>query len=134
MSSQMHTHPTLQDSAAVPNDQRQSSKAMPKIAIVGLAVQYPDADTPEQFWQNLLDKKDSRSQIDAAKLNANPADYQGVQGQADRFYCDKGGYIRNFRFDPQGYQLPPTAFDGLDESFLWALDCSKKPCWMRAWI
>ncbi|MGL4223307.1 MAG: beta-ketoacyl synthase N-terminal-like domain-containing protein, partial [Shewanella sp.] len=122
----MHAQPTLQDSAAVPNDQRQSSKAMPKIAIVGLAVQYPDADTPEQFWQNLLDKKDSRSQIDAAKLNANPADYQGVQGQADRFYCDKGGYIRNFRFAPQGYQLPPTAFDGLDQSFLWALDCSKK--------
>ena len=79
----MHAHPTLQDSTAVPNDQRQSSKAMPKIAIVGLAVQYPDADTPEQFWQNLLDKKDSRSQIDAAKLNANPADYQGVQGQAE---------------------------------------------------
>ncbi|MEL4428444.1 beta-ketoacyl synthase N-terminal-like domain-containing protein [Shewanella mangrovisoli] len=111
----MHAHPTLQDGTAVP-----------KIAIVGLAVQYPDADTPEQFWQNLLDKKDSRSQIDAAKLNANPADYQGVQGQADRFYCDKGGYIRHFRFDPQGYQLPPTAFEGLDESFLWALDCSKK--------
>ncbi len=122
----MHAHPTQQNSTAEPNVQRQSSKAMPKIAIVGLAVQYPDADTPEQFWQNLLDKKDSRSQIDAAKLNANPADYQGVQGQADRFYCDKGGYIRNFRFDPQGYQLPPAAFDELDESFLWALDCSKK--------
>ncbi|QYJ80642.1 3-hydroxyacyl-[acyl-carrier-protein] dehydratase FabA [Shewanella acanthi] len=101
-------------------------KAAPKIAIVGLAAQYPDADTPEKFWQNLLDKRDSRSQIDAAKLGANPEDYQGVQGENDRFYCDKGGYIQNFRFDPTGYQLPEAHFAGLDESFLWALQCSKK--------
>ncbi len=103
-----------------------AQKPAPKIAIVGLAAQYPDADTPEKFWQNLLDKRDSRSQIDAAKLGANPEDYQGVQGENDRFYCDKGGYIQNFRFDPTGYQLPEESFAGLDESFLWALDCSKK--------
>ncbi|NMH64589.1 beta-ketoacyl synthase N-terminal-like domain-containing protein [Shewanella salipaludis] len=97
-----------------------------KIAIVGLAAQYPDADTPQAFWQNLLDKKDSRSRIDAAKLKAEPEDYQGVQGQSDRFYCDRGGYIRGFNFDASGYRLPAPAFDGLDESFLWALDCSRK--------
>lgn len=28
-----------------------------KIAIVGIANQYPEADTPKDFWQNLLDKK-----------------------------------------------------------------------------
>lgn len=103
-----------------------ASKSAPKIAIVGLATQYPDADNPHTFWQNLLDKKDSRSQISREKLNANPADYQGVQGQSDRFYCDKGGYIQHFEFDAKGYQLPESAFDGLDESFLWALDCSRK--------
>lgn len=103
-----------------------ASNSAPKIAIVGLATQYPDADNPQTFWQNLLDKKDSRSQISREKLNANPADYQGVQGQSDRFYCDKGGYIQHFEFDAKGYQLPESAFDGLDESFLWALDCSRK--------
>lgn len=102
------------------------SKSASKIAIVGLATLYPDADNPQTFWQNLLDKKDSRTQISREKLNANPADYQGVQGQSDRFYCDKGGYIQHFQFDAKGYQLPESAFDGLDESFLWALDCSRK--------
>ncbi|MCL1088475.1 3-hydroxyacyl-[acyl-carrier-protein] dehydratase FabA [Shewanella profunda] len=103
-----------------------ASKSASKIAIVGLATQYPDADNPQTFWQNLLDKKDSRTQISREKLNANPTDYQGVQGQSDRFYCDKGGYIQHFQFDAKGYQLPESAFDGLDESFLWALDCSRK--------
>ncbi|WP_173497915.1 beta-ketoacyl synthase N-terminal-like domain-containing protein [Shewanella sp. ISTPL2] len=105
---------------------KSASKSASKIAIVGLATQYPDADNPQTFWQNLLDKKDSRTQINREKLNANPADYQGVQGQSDRFYCDKGGYIQHFEFDAKGYQLPESAFDGLDESFLWALDCSRK--------
>ena len=55
-----------------------SSHNTSKIAIVGLANQYPDADTPAKFWQNLLDKKDSRSQISNEKLNAKPQEYTGV--------------------------------------------------------
>jgi 3-oxoacyl-(acyl-carrier-protein) synthase/3-hydroxymyristoyl/3-hydroxydecanoyl-(acyl carrier protein) dehydratase len=102
-----------------------SSHNAPKIAIVGLANQYPDADTPAKFWQNLLDKKDSRSQISDQKLNATPSDYTGVQGQSDRFYCDKGGYIENFSFNANGYHVPASAFDGLDDSFLWATDTAR---------
>ncbi|OBT09137.1 beta-hydroxyacyl-ACP dehydratase [Shewanella sp. UCD-FRSSP16_17] len=103
-----------------------SQSNVPQIAIVGLATQYPDADTPAKFWQNLLDKKDSRSTISLQKLNANPADFQGVQGQSDRFYCDKGGYIQNFSFDANGYRIPAAQFNGLDDSFLWATDTARK--------
>lgn len=97
-----------------------------KIAIVGLATLYPDAKSPQAFWQNLLDKRDSRSTLTNDKLGANSADYQGVQGQSDRFYCDKGGYIEDFSFDASGYNLPPESLTGLDDSFLWALDTSRK--------
>ncbi|WP_283106891.1 hotdog fold thioesterase [Shewanella surugensis] len=92
-----------------------------KIAIVGLAALYPDAKTPQTFWQNLLNKKDSRSPLTPNKLGANIKDYQGVQGQADRFYCDRGGYIQDFQFDPNGYHLPPTDLLSLDNSTQWAL-------------
>ncbi|WP_394147511.1 beta-ketoacyl synthase N-terminal-like domain-containing protein [Shewanella atlantica] len=97
-----------------------------KIAIVGLATLYPDAKSPQEFWQNLLDKRDSRTTLTNEKLGANSADYQGVQGQSDRFYCDKGGYIEDFCFDPNGYRLSPDSLTGLDNSFLWALDTSRK--------
>lgn len=103
-----------------------SSRNRTKIAIVGLANQYPDADTPQGFWQNLLDKKDSRSTLSPEKLAENPEAYQGKQGESDRFYCDKGGYIKNFQFDASGYRLPAERLEGLDDSFLWALDTSRK--------
>ena len=96
-----------------------------KIAIVGLATLYPDAKTPDQFWQNLLDKRDSRTTLSDAKLGANSSDYQGVQGQSDRFYCDKGGYIEDFIFDANGYRIGPEQLKGLDDSFKWALDTSR---------
>ncbi|PMG42192.1 beta-ketoacyl synthase N-terminal-like domain-containing protein [Shewanella sp. 10N.286.52.B9] len=105
---------------------KNNAGSVPKIAVVGLATQYPDADTPVKFWQNLLDKKDSRSTISSQKLNANPADYQGVQGESDRFYCDKGGYIQNFSFNAEGYRIPAQQFNGLDDSFLWATDTARK--------
>ena len=97
-----------------------------KIAIVGIANQYPEADTPKDFWQNLLNKKDSRTTLSAEKLGAKPESYQGVQGESDRFYCDKGGYIENFNFDSNGYRLTAESFNGVDQSFLWALDTSRK--------
>ncbi|MPY21168.1 beta-ketoacyl synthase N-terminal-like domain-containing protein [Shewanella sp. YLB-07] len=107
------------------NRDKPSSKQI-KIAIVGLATLYPDAKSPQEFWQNLLDKRDSRSILTNEKLGANTQDYQGVQGQSDRFYCNQGGYIENFSFDATGYQLPSESLSGLDNSFLWALDTSRK--------
>jgi len=104
------------------SDKNSNSKNLTKqskIAIVGLATLYPDAKSPAEFWQNVLDKRDSRTTLTDEKLGANSADYQGVQGQSDRFYCDKGGYIENFNFDATGYQLPSESLTGLDDSFLW---------------
>ncbi|QYJ96587.1 3-hydroxyacyl-[acyl-carrier-protein] dehydratase FabA [Shewanella alkalitolerans] len=116
----------------MPSNEAPSAKQVPpktrghgKIAIVGLANLYPDAKTPKQFWQNLLDKRDSRTQLSDDKLGAHLADYRGEQGEADRFYCDKGGYIEDFHFNPYGYKLPPEQLQGMDDSLLWALDTSR---------
>ncbi|MGS0681200.1 eicosapentaenoate synthase subunit PfaC [Shewanella sp. 125m-7] len=101
------------------------SSKQSKIAIVGLATLYPDAKSPQEFWQNLLDRRDSRSTLSNEKLGANSSDYQGVQGQSDRFYCNQGGYIENFQFNAAGYKLSEQSLNGLDQSFLWALDTSR---------
>ena len=117
------SNPLSQSGKGATNASKTSKQS--KIAIVGLATLYPDAKTPQEFWQNLLDKRDSRSNLTNEKLGANSSDYQGVQGQSDRFYCNKGGYIENFQFNPAGYKLSEQSLNGLDDSFLWALDTSR---------
>ena len=98
---------------------------MNKIAIVGLAARYPQATNANEFWQNLLNKKDARRHLSAEKLGATPNDYKGKQGESDRFYCDQGGYITDFEFDAAGFQLEANELKSLDDSYLWALDCSR---------
>ncbi|WP_028768041.1 eicosapentaenoate synthase subunit PfaC [Shewanella fidelis] len=118
---------SLPDNTSTHTSSKQAShpSKQSKIAIVGLATLYPDAKSPQEFWQNLLDKRDSRSTLTDEKLGASCSDYQGVQGQSDRFYCNKGGYIENFQFNPAGYKLSEQSLQGLDDSFLWALDTSR---------
>jgi len=89
---------------------------MENIAVVGIANLFPGSNTPEQFWQQLLDKKDNRAQITAAELGVEPGKYYGKKGDADKFYCMYGGYIRAFEFDAD----PFTAH--LDKEYLNQLD------------
>ncbi|PLZ95386.1 hypothetical protein CEN50_22525, partial [Fischerella thermalis CCMEE 5268] len=45
---------------------------MEKIAIIGFSCLFPDAKNPEEFWQNLIQKKDSTSSITSEELGVDP--------------------------------------------------------------
>lgn len=90
---------------------------MEDIAIVGIANLFPGSNKPDQFWQQLLDKKDNRTAISASELDAEPADYVGKKGCNDKFYCMSGGYIRDFDFNAQ-----PFVSDALTKKYLEQLD------------
>ncbi|MCG6201216.1 beta-ketoacyl synthase N-terminal-like domain-containing protein [Psychromonas antarctica] len=90
---------------------------MENIAIVGIANLFPGSSQPEQFWQQLLDKKDNREAISATELGVDPDKYYGKKGDTDKFYCLSGGYIRNFEFNPASF-----AAQGLEADYLNRLD------------
>ena len=100
---------------------------MEKIAIIGTACLFPEADTPETYWKNLVANKDSRVSADAEHMGRDPDDYFSPQkGTKDKYYCTTGGYIKNFQFDAQGYALGADQLNGLDNTFQWALHVSRE--------
>ena len=100
---------------------------MEKIAIIGIACLFPEADTPEAYWENLVANKDSRVSADAEHMGRDPEDYfSPKKGAKDKYYCTTGGYINNFQFDAQGYALDPEQLKGLDNTFQWALHVSRE--------
>ncbi|MFN6035705.1 MAG: beta-ketoacyl synthase N-terminal-like domain-containing protein, partial [Dolichospermum sp.] len=100
---------------------------MEKIAIIGLSCLFPDANNPEEFWQNLTQEKDSTSSITVADLGIDPAIfYDNNKGTPEKFYFLKGGFIRNFEFDPSEYNLPASFVESLDNSFKWSLYAAKQ--------
>ncbi|MBO1052192.1 MAG: polyketide synthase [Dolichospermum sp. DET73] len=100
---------------------------MEKIAIIGLSCLFPDANNPEEFWQNLTAEKDSTSSITVADLGIDPAIfYDETKGKPEKFYFQKGGFIRDFKFDANEYNLPAAFVESLDNTFKWSLYAAKQ--------
>ncbi|NEQ87913.1 MAG: beta-ketoacyl synthase, partial [Moorea sp. SIO2I5] len=100
---------------------------MDKIAIIGLSCLFPDAKTPEEFWQNLISKKDSTSLLTKEDMGIDPAKFfNPLKNQPDKTYSLMGGYIRDFTFDVTGYNLPSELLEGLDPLFQRCLYVAKQ--------
>ncbi len=95
---------------------------MQPIAVIGLSCLFPEADTPKQFWENLLHDKNSCTLAIEENIEADPLQYSAdKKGVADKFYSSRGGYIRNFSMDPEGFLLPPDTIKKLGSTFQWPL-------------
>jgi PfaB family protein len=95
---------------------------MEKIAIIGLSCLFPGASTPEQFWHNLIEGKNTTSPATRDDLGVEvDLVYDRERSKADTSYFMRGGYVRDFEFDPTGYRFPADMLVGLDQSVQWSL-------------
>jgi PfaB family protein len=100
---------------------------MQKIAIIGTSALFPGSSTPDEFWQNLLQEKDLTGLATEADFGANPdVFFQPEKGVVDRCYSLRGGYIRDFQFDPTGYELPADYLAKQDKLYQWPLYVAKE--------
>ena len=100
---------------------------MKPIAIVGLSCLFPGAETPEQYWQNLIAQKDITSVVTREQIGVDPDwFYHRQKGKTDTFYCQRGGYVRDFQFDPTGYRLDAELLQSLDPMHQWSLYVAKQ--------
>ena len=100
---------------------------MQPIAVIGLSCLFPEANTPAQYWENLLQEKDSCTSATKSNLDAEPSRfYAEKKGIPDKFYCARGGYIRDFSLDPEGFLLPPESIEKLGETFQWPLHVARE--------
>jgi len=100
---------------------------MQKIAIIGTACLFPEANTPETYWKNLLTNKGSHVSAQAEQMGRDPQDYFSAdKNTKDSYYCTTGGYINNFHFDSQGYALDAAQLEGLDNTFQWSLQVARE--------
>ena len=100
---------------------------MEKVAIIGLSCLFPGADNPEQFWQNLVEEKDTTSSATTEKMGIDPAVFYDPKSEKrDCYYCLNGGFIKDFTFDATGYALSPEFLESLDDIFKWSLHVAKQ--------
>lgn len=83
-----------------------------KFAIIGISCLFPEAATPDAFWQNLINGVRSTSQATAEQFGVDPSVYYDPERRDhDTTYALEGGYVRE--------QI--TIPDGLDRASGWSL-------------
>ncbi|MEO0338051.1 MAG: PfaB family protein [Bacteroidota bacterium] len=100
---------------------------MSKIAIIGTAALFPGASTTQEFWDNLMAEKDLTDHATAQDFGVDPASvFHPDKGVSDRCYSVRGGYIRDFQFDPLGFELPADYLRKQDKLYQWSLYTAKE--------
>ena len=98
-----------------------------KIAIIGMSGLFPGSSSNEEFWNNLMQKKDLTSLATKEDFGTNPQQFFHPQkGVVDKCYSLRGGYIRDFQFDSNGYQLPADFLAKQDKLYQWSLYVAKE--------
>jgi enediyne polyketide synthase len=98
---------------------------MSKIAIVGLACEYPDASTPEEIWNNVLSKRRSFRKIPKNRLPLE--DYFSEDPETpDKIYSSNAAVIEGYEFDRNKFKVSGSAYRSTDLTHWLALDVATR--------
>ena len=100
---------------------------MSKIAIIGTSALFPGASTPKEFWEKLMSEQDLTGRATPKDFGVDPASiFHPEKGIEDRCYSTRGGYIRDFKFDGTGFELPEAYLRKQDKLYQWSLYTAKE--------
>ncbi|MDN3292811.1 type I polyketide synthase [Streptomyces ficellus] len=92
-----------------------------RIAVVGMACRYPDAETPEQLWQNVLAGRRAFRRLPDERMRHE--DYYSPDPAApDRHYARKAAVLEGFEFDRVEHRVAGSTFRATDMTHWLALD------------
>jgi enediyne polyketide synthase len=100
---------------------QRESRQRERIAIVGMALRYPDAKSPNDLWENVLAGRRAFRRLPDERMRQ--ADYYSPDKEApDRFYASKAAVLEGFEFDRVGFKIAGSTYRSTDMTHWLALD------------
>ncbi|NVO09902.1 MAG: SDR family NAD(P)-dependent oxidoreductase [Bacteroidales bacterium] len=85
-----------------------------KIAIVGMSGKYPDADNLQQYWENLMQGKNSIVEFPSSRWDVNQY-YDPDPNKEGKTYCKWVGMLNDVdHFDPLFFRISPQEAINMD--------------------
>lgn len=104
------------------------------IAIVGLGGIFPGATDLDAFWTMLENGDQAIGEPPPGRWVMSPKQARHTDGIApDRVRSTRGGYLQDFRCDPQGLQLSPDFIATLDPLYHLALHAGRQALHSSRW-
>jgi malonyl CoA-acyl carrier protein transacylase len=90
------------------------------IAIVGVGAILPDALSAPDYWNNIVNKKYSITEVPPERWSIDDF-YDPDPSAPDKTYSKIGGWVRGFEFDWRRFRTPPKMAAAMDASQKWAV-------------
>jgi acyl transferase domain-containing protein len=91
------------------------------VAIVGMNVLVPGADSLDAYWNNLVNGIDAISDVPPNRWDQDLYDPE-LADQPNRLYCRRGGFVDEFAyFDPMAFGVMPASVPEIEPEQLLAL-------------
>ncbi len=98
------------------------------VAVVGRGCILPTGPDPDALWRAVVAGRDLVDRAPAGRWRVEPE--RALVGhdhdRRDRSWHDRGGYVRGFAFDPEGFAVPAARLAGLDPVYLWTLHAARQ--------
>ncbi|MBI4862071.1 MAG: acyltransferase domain-containing protein [Candidatus Riflebacteria bacterium] len=95
------------------------------VAIVGIGLRLPGAQTSDGYWNNILQRRCSITEIPADRWDWRPY-FDPDRHSRDRIYSRWGGWIEDVVFDPLKFGIPPNRWDSINSAQLLSLEVARQ--------
>jgi enediyne polyketide synthase len=95
-----------------------------EIAIVGMACRYPDADSPQQLWENVLAQRRAFRRLPDERMRLEDY-YDPDPTVPDRTYVAQAAVIEGWEFDRVGHRVAGSTYRAADVAHWLALDVAE---------
>ncbi|SFD49911.1 Ketoacyl-synthetase C-terminal extension [Chitinophaga sp. CF118] len=97
-----------------------------KIAIIGLSALFPENKTAEEFWECILNNQSLTSKPTEKEFRKDTDYfYDAEKNTNDKTYCLNGAFLRDFKFNPEGFKIDKDELTYLDETYQWVLSTGR---------
>jgi polyketide synthase PksN len=98
----------------IPQIHSEASDCRESIAIVGMSGRYPDSNNLSQYWDNLLNARNSIKEIPKSRWDVSQY-YDPRPYQKGKVYCKWLGMLDDIEyFDPLFFNISPAEAEGMD--------------------
>ena len=98
---------------------------MSRIAVVGMACRYPDADSPQDLWDNAVAGRRAFRRLPDVRMNLD--DYWDADpATPDTFYARNAAVLEGYAFDRVAHRVPGSTFRSTDMTHWLALDTATR--------
>lgn len=87
------------------------------IAIVGIGGVFPGARDLDEFWHNIINAKDAALEVGQDRWRLNPDELYSTEPAADKVNSRRACLIRDFKFDPSGFNVDAALLQRLDPMY-----------------